>query len=203
MSRIGKNPLPIPDGVKVALSGDTLTVEGTKGKLECTVHPLMQVAVDDGAKQITVAPKPVEGRDPKRDRLQRALWGTTWRQLQNMIVGVTQGYEKAIQVVGVGYTAAVQGNQLTLKIGFANEITMEIPDGISASPPEAGNVTVPGAGAQPCMTVKFTSCDKQLIGQFTARLRDLRPPEPYRGKGVRYVGEQIRHKAGKAAAGTT
>jgi large subunit ribosomal protein L6 len=202
MSRIGKNPLPIPDGVTVALSGETVTVDGPKGSLDLTVHPLMQVEVDAGAKQISVSPTPVEGRDPKRDRLQRELWGTTWRHLRNMMIGVTEGYERAIQVVGVGYSATVQGQKLTLKVGYANELTVDIPEGVSAATPESGNVAVPGSGSQPCMTVTFTSCDKQLIGQFAARVRDLRPPEPYRGKGIRYLGEQIRHKAGKAVAGT-
>jgi large subunit ribosomal protein L6 len=197
MSRIGKSPIVVPSGVTVALSGNVLSVEGPKGKAELTVHALISVSTGE---TIAVGPKDIEGRDPKRLRLQRAMWGTTHRLITNMITGVTKGYSKSVQVVGVGYNASVSGQSLVLRCGYANEITMAIPEDITADQPKADSLMVAGTGALPCVMVTFHGIDKQRVGQFAAAVRDIRPPEPYKGKGIRYVGEEVKHKAGKALA---
>ncbi len=204
MSKIGKNPIALPEGVKVSLADGALSVEGPQGKVVMRVHPLVSVAVDEHARRITVAPRELEGRDPKQARLQRAMWGTTRSLIANMVQGVAQGYTIQLQVVGVGYAARIEGKNLILRCGFSNEITVPIPDGVTVEPPKQDSLMITGVGQVPCTMLTLHSADKELIGQFAACIRAKRPPEPYKGKGIRYVGEEVKRKAGKAlAAGAT
>jgi large subunit ribosomal protein L6 len=177
MSRIGKKPVSIPDGVNVDVAGRRVTVEGKLGKLEWTHRPEVEVAVDDG--QVVCTRK-------KEDRQSRALHGLTRAYIQNMVVGVSQGYEKRLEIHGVGYLGAVQGDILQLRVGFANEVHKKIPSGLDVTCPDQTHVVVKGT-------------DKQQVGQFAAEVRAVRKPEPYKGKGIRYEGEQVRRKAGKTA----
>lgn len=178
MSRIGKKPVAIPDGVKVAVEGPRVVVEGKLGKLEQTFRPEVTVAHDSAKKLLTVA-------RVSDDRLPRALHGLTRAMLQNMVIGVSQGYQKKLEIVGVGYLAAIQGGVLQLRVGFANEIQKPIPTGLKVTCPDQTHIIVQGP-------------DKQLVGQFAAEVRAVRKPEPYKGKGIRYDGEVVRRKAGKA-----
>lgn len=180
MSRIGRAPVAIPDKVEVKIDGGRLSAKGSVGALELDIHPLIEAAVVDDGKAIEVKRK-------DETRSARALHGLTRALIQNMVVGVSQGYEKRLEIVGVGYLAAVQGNKLQLRVGFANEIHLTIPEGLNVTCPDQTHVSVKGA-------------DKQKVGQFAAEVRAARKPEPYKGKGVRYEGEQIRRKAGKALA---
>jgi large subunit ribosomal protein L6 len=179
MSRIGKQPVDIPGDVKVAVSGTKVSVEGPKGKLEREFRPEVDIKFDDENKAVLVSIL-VE------TRVARALHGLTRALIQNMVTGVKDGFEKKLQVVGVGYLAAVNGKELQMRVGFANEIHKQIPDGLTVTCPDQNHIVVQG-------------CDKQLVGQFAAEVRSARPPEPYKGKGVRYDGEQVKIKAGKAA----
>ena len=178
MSRIGKKPVPVPAGVKVAVQGETITVEGKLGKLDWTFRPDVEVVYDDEAKLLRVARH-------NDERQSRALHGLTRAMIQNMILGVTQGYEKKLEIVGVGYLAAVDKNVLQLRVGFANEVHRPIPAGVTVKCPDQTHVVITGA-------------DKQKVGQFAAEVRAVRKPEPYKGKGIRYEGEVVRRKAGKA-----
>jgi large subunit ribosomal protein L6 len=180
MSRIGKQPIAIPGGVKIALSGGTVKVEGPKGKLEFTHHPNMKVASD--GKQVTVT-------RPDNERLNRALHGLTRALINNMVVGVTKGYEKKLKIEGVGFQAAAKGKGVELTVGFANRI-LHTPDptsGVTVEVPDPTTIVVKGA-------------DKQKVGQFAAEIRASRKPEPYKGKGVRYENEVVRRKEGKSFA---
>jgi len=178
MSRIGKKPVPLPDGVKVQVADHTITVEGPKGKLEWQHRPEVTVAVDAGAKTVTVTRHSDE-------REARALHGLTRAIIQNMVIGVQDGYEKRLEIVGVGYLAAVQGQVLQLRVGLANELQVPIPPGIKVGVPDQQHIVIQGI-------------DKQLVGQFAAEVRAFRKPEPYKGKGIRYLGEVVRRKQGKA-----
>jgi large subunit ribosomal protein L6 len=178
MSRVGKKPVLIPKGVKVAVHGNTVAVEGPLGKLEWGFRREVRVAVDEEAKQVKV------DRDGE-SRTARALQGLSRALIQNMMKGVTEGYEKKLEIVGVGYLAAIQGSTLQLRVGFANEIQMPIPAGLKVTCPDQTHIVVKGS-------------DKQMVGQFAAEVRSVRKPEPYKGKGIRYDGEQVRRKAGKA-----
>ena len=178
MSRIGRKPVPVPAGVKVAVSGQEVKVEGPKGKLELNVHPAIKVALVDEGKEILVE----RGDD---ERQSRALHGLTRSLVNNMVVGVSQGYVKKLEIQGVGYQAQLKGKQVALQVGFANQIVLDPPTGVSVTLPDPTHIVVSGT-------------DKQAVGQFTAELRRARPPEPYKGKGVRYEGEVVRRKAGKA-----
>ncbi len=181
MSRIGKKPISVPKGVKVDVSGQTVRVEGAKGTLSHTAHPLVTVAWDDDAKTLSFAvPEGKEG-----DRQAKSLWGTTRSIVENNIVGVSQGYTKVLEVNGVGYTATVDGTRMKLVVGFANPIFKNIPQGV--------NVKVEK------QIVTMTGHDKQVVGQFAAEVRAVRKPEPYNGKGIKYSGEQIIRKEGKTA----
>lgn len=180
MSRIGKKPVVYPNNVKVALSGQTIGVEGPAGKLSWTFRPEMSVTHDDKARQLTV-------ERANDERQSRALHGLTRALIQNMVDGCAKGYEKKLEVVGVGYLAAINGNTLQLRVGFANEIHKPIPEGLKVTCPDQTHIVVRGA-------------DKQLVGQFAAEIRAARKPEPYKGKGVRYEGEVVRRKAGKAVS---
>ncbi|TWT36768.1 50S ribosomal protein L6 [Posidoniimonas corsicana] len=179
MSRIGKKPVAIPDGVKVSLNGREITVEGKLGKLTYEHRPEIVVTIDDDAKQVVCSR---EGDE----REKRAYHGMTRALLQNMIDGVTNGYEKKLEIHGVGYLGAIQGDTLQLRVGFANEIHKKIPKELDVSCPDQTHIVVKGS-------------DKQKVGQFAAEVRAVRKPEPYKGKGIRYEGEQVRRKAGKAA----
>jgi large subunit ribosomal protein L6 len=178
MSRIGKKPVAVPANVKVAVSGRVVSAEGPKGKLEWEFRPEISVALDADTKALTVS----RSNDA---RLSRALHGLTRAVLQNMMVGVTQGYEKRLELIGVGYIAAIQGQTLQLRVGLANELQVPIPAGLKVACPDQQHIVVQGI-------------DKQLVGQFAAEVRALRKPEPYKGKGIRYLGEQVRRKQGKA-----
>jgi large subunit ribosomal protein L6 len=178
MSRIGKQPVVIPAGVKVGVAGNKISVEGPLGKLNYDFRPEISVKVDEGAKQVVI------GRSSD-SRQARALHGLGRALIQNMVVGVTKGYEKKLEIVGVGYLAAIQKGVLQLRVGFANEIQKPIPAGLTVTCPDQTHVVIKGS-------------DKQLVGQFAAEVRAVRKPEPYKGKGVRYDGEQVRRKAGKA-----
>jgi len=178
MSRIGKKPVSVPDGVKVSVHERQITVEGAQGKLQWSFRPEIAVRFDESAKQIVVERQ-------GDDRQSRALHGLTRALIANMVTGVKDGYEKKLEIVGVGYQANVNGNRLEMRVGFANEVKMEIPTGLKVNCPDATHIVVQGA-------------DKQKVGQFAAEVRASRKPEPYKGKGIRYDGEQVRRKAGKA-----
>jgi len=181
MSRIGKQPVVIPSGVKVKLDGGKISVEGPKGaKLEWNWHPAIKVTVDETAKAIKV-------ERPDDERLNRALHGTTRNIIKNMIEGVTKGYEKKLKIEGVGYQALKKGKAVVLKVGYANDIELTPPDGVTADLPDPTTIIVKGA-------------DKQKVGQFAAEVRAARKPEPYKGKGVRYENETVRRKEGKSFA---
>lgn len=177
MSRVGRQPVAVPSGVKVEVAGNKVLIEGPKGKLERVLRPEVAVNVDDG--QVTVTTK-------GSDRISRSMHGLTRSLINNMVIGVKEGFEKKLEIVGVGYLAAIQGKQLQLRVGFANEINKEIPAGLDVTCPDQNHIVVQG-------------CDKQLVGQFAAEVRACRKPEPYKGKGIRYQGEFVKIKPGKAA----
>jgi large subunit ribosomal protein L6 len=179
MSRIGRKPIPVLDGVKVSVSDRTVKVEGPKGKLSWEHRQEVEVKVDEGKKLVQV-------NRFNDERESRALHGLTRAIVSNMITGVKQGYEKKLEIVGVGYLAALKGKVLQLRVGYANELQRPIPEGLTVTVPDQTHVTIQG-------------CDKQMVGQFAAEIRSLRKPEPYKGKGVRYAGEHIKLKPGKAA----
>jgi large subunit ribosomal protein L6 len=179
MSRIGRKPVPIIDGVEVSVADRTISVKGPKGQLEFKHRPEVTVAVDQDDKSVSVSRSSDE-------RTSRELHGLTRAVINNMITGVKDGYEKRLEVVGVGYICAVQGNQLQLRVGYANELQKQIPEGLTVTCPDQTHIVVQG-------------CDKQKVGQFAAEVRAMRKPEPYKGKGIRYQGEQIKLKPGKSA----
>jgi len=178
MSRIGKKPIPIPDKVKVEVSGGLVGVEGPKGKLSLRLHPSMMVRAE--ARQLVCV-------RPSDNKLHRSLHGLTRTLVANMIEGVTRGFEKKLEMIGVGYRASLQGRNLTLMLGYSHPIVFPLPEGIQVGVESQNLLTVSGA-------------DKQQVGEVAAKIRSLRPPEPYKGKGVKYVTERIRRKAGKAGA---
>ncbi|MEM6473583.1 MAG: 50S ribosomal protein L6 [Planctomycetota bacterium] len=177
MSRIGQKPVEIPNGVTVAVADRVISVEGAKGKLSFTHRPEVIVKVEDA--QVTVA----RGGN---DRTSRELHGLTRALVNNMVEGVTKGYEKKLEIVGVGYLASISGDTLQLRVGFANELHRKIPKDLSVTCPDQTHIVVQG-------------CDKQRVTQFAAEVRALRKPEPYKGKGIRYQGEHVKIKPGKSA----
>ncbi len=177
MSRIGKQPVVVPSGVQVTREGQTLRVKGSRGELSLDVHPEMVVEVDDG--EIRVVRPSDEGRH-------RALHGLTRSLIFNMVEGVTNGFTRTLEIVGVGYRAEAKGGGVTLSLGFSHPVEFTPPEGVTIETPNQTTVVISGA-------------DKQAVGQVAAVIRGFRPPEPYKGKGVRYQGEQIRRKAGKTA----
>lgn len=179
MSRLGKKPVAIPSGVKVALDGRMITVEGKLGTLKYEHRPEVTVEVNDDAKEV-VCTRSADDREDK------AYHGLTRALLANMVHGVSEGYEKRLEIHGVGYLGAIQGDTLQLRVGFANEIHKKIPSDVDVTCPDQTHIVVKGL-------------DKQKVGQFAAEVRAVRKPEPYKGKGIRYEGEQVRRKAGKAA----
>jgi len=179
MSRIGKMPVQITAGVKIGMSGQKLTVEGPKGTLERTFHPDMTIAV--GEKEVTVA-------RPSDKGFHRALHGMTRALIQNMVTGVSQGYKKELELIGVGYRGEMKGRYLMLYVGYSHPVLVKQPDSVKIEfDHKAGLITV-------------TGIDKELVGLTADRIRSIRKPEPYKGKGIRYKGEHIRRKAGKTAA---
>ena len=179
MTRIGKLPIVIPAGVDVSIDGSTVTVKGPKGELTRTVHSNM-VVEKDGA-TITVT-------RPNDNKINRSLHGLTRTLIANMITGVNEGFKKELEINGVGYRAAKQGNQLVMNIGYSHQVFMDEPEGITVEVPAPNKIVVHGA-------------DKQKVGQFAAEIREKRPPEPYKGKGIKYADEVIRRKEGKAGKG--
>lgn len=182
MSRIGKQPVQVPAGVKVSVKDGIINVEGPKGKLSLKASPLVTVSYSEADKAVICKVADTG------DRAARAQWGTTRANIRNMIDGVTKGYEKNLQVVGTGWSAAVMGKKLKLTVGFANSIMVAIPDGISVTVDKAQGETTP---------MKVTGFDKQLVGQFASAVRAKRKPEPYNGKGIKYTEEVIKRKQGK------
>ena len=180
MSRIGKKPVVIPTGVQVNVDGSTVTVKGPKGELKSTFAPSMAIAVE--GTELTVS-------RPNDEKENRALHGLTRTLIANMVTGVTEGFKKELQVNGVGYRVAKQGKNLVLNLGLSHQVIMPEPDGITVECPSANSIIVSGA-------------DKQKVGQFAAEIRSKRPPEPYKGKGIKYVDEYIRRKEGKAGKGS-
>ncbi len=178
MSRIGKKPIPIPDRVKVEVAGSEISVEGPRGKLSLRLHPSMAVKAEDQHVYCVRA---------SDNKLHRSLHGLTRTLVANMIQGVTKGFEKKLEMIGVGYRASLQGSNLTLMLGYSHPIVFPLPQGIKVAVENQNLLTVSGA-------------DKQLVGEVAAKIRSLRPPEPYKGKGVKYADERIRRKAGKAGA---
>jgi large subunit ribosomal protein L6 len=177
MSRIGRKPIPVPEGVSVDVGSGMVSVKGPKGELSQTVDRDMAIALDDGT--LTVE-RPTD-RGPHR-----ALHGLTRSLLANMVEGVTNGYEKRLEIQGVGYRARLQGKALELSVGFSHPVSVPAPEGIEFEVPQQTEVIIRGI-------------DKQLVGETAARIRRVRPPEPYKGKGIRYAGEHVRRKVGKRA----
>jgi len=180
MSRIGKKPVPLVTGAKVAVTDHLVKMEGPKGKLEINVHPAITVKLDDAKKELVVT----RSDDEKQSK---ALHGLTRALLANMIEGVTKGYKKSLEIQGVGYKAEQKGKQLVLSVGYANSVPMDIPVGLTVQV-EGNKIHVSGP-------------DKQMVGNFAAEVRKVRKPEPYKGKGIRYEGEVVKIKPGKAFAG--
>ncbi len=178
MSRIGKQPVPIPDKVKVDVKDSTVHVEGPKGKVTKSFAPVVKIEVAD--KKVVV--KPVE-----ETRFAKAMYGTARSVIAGMVKGVTVGYSKDLEIQGVGFKANLKGKQLDLALGFSHPIVMDVPEGIKITVTEGTRLKVEG-------------CDKQLVGAVTAEIRSFYPPEPYKGKGVRIVGERVRRKEGKTVA---
>ena len=178
MSRIGKKPVSFPAEVSVSVSGQNVTVKGPQGELELSVHPNISVAVSDDDRVVSVT-----RCDDQREN--RALHGLTRSLIQNMVDGVVKPFERRLTIVGVGYNASLAGNKLSLQVGFANTVVLEVPPNVNVEVPAPTSVIV-------------RSADKQAVGQFAANVRQVRPPEPYKGKGIRYENEQVRRKAGKA-----
>jgi len=178
MSRVGKEPVAVPAGVKVQVADGKVRVEGPKGKLEFEYHRNMQVKLDDGGKALRVS-------RPDDERLNRSLHGLTRSLIANMVEGVTRGFEKRLKIEGVGYQARMDKKNVVLTVGYANAVTMQPPTGVTVELPDPTTIVVRGA-------------DKQAVGQFAAEIRHVRPPEPYKGKGIRYENEQVRRKEGKS-----
>jgi large subunit ribosomal protein L6 len=177
MSRIGKEPVPIPAGVEVKLDDGVLSVKGPKGTLTQEIHPAITVTV--GEEEITVT-------RPDDQREHRSLHGLIRSLIANMVQGVTEGYQRNLEIVGVGYRAAARGSGLTIPVGYSHPVEVDAPEGIEFTVPTPTKIEIRGT-------------DKQAVGQIAANIRAIRKPEPYKGKGIRYEGEQVRRKAGKAA----
>lgn len=177
MSRIGKQPIPVPSGVEVAINGNEVTVKGPKGTLTRTFDKDMIIELEDGA---------IVVKRPSDERRHRSLHGLTRTLIANMVQGVSEGFQKELEIVGVGYRAALKGSDLDLSLGFSHPVVVKPEEGITFEVPAPTKIIVKGI-------------DKQRVGQVAAEIRKIRPPEPYKGKGVRYAGEHVRRKLGKAA----
>jgi large subunit ribosomal protein L6 len=175
MSRIGKKGVPVPSGVQATVEGQTVKIKGPKGALQLVLHDDVAAKLDKGAIQV----------DPRADtKRARAQWGTSRTLIANLIAGVTGGFEEKLEITGVGFRAAVAGKNLNLQLGFSHDIAYAIPDGITIATPKATEIVI-------------TGFDRQKVGQVAAEIRGFRPPEPYKGKGVKYAGEYIFRKEGK------
>lgn len=179
MSRIGKMPITIPAGVDVAIDGNLVTVKGPKDTLSCNIHPNMKVEKDGNIITVT---------RPNDDKENRSLHGLSRTLIANMVHGVTESYKKELDINGVGYRAELKGKELVLKVGYSHDVVVKAPEGITIEVPAPNKIIISGA-------------DKQAVGQFAANVREKRPPEPYKGKGIKYADEHIRHKEGKAGKG--
>ena len=175
MSRVGKLPITIPEGIEVIKEADTVLVKGKTGELKEKIHPDMKIIMEE---------KEIRVERPSDNRQHRALHGLTRTLIQNMIIGIKDGYEKKLEIVGVGYRAELKNKALIMNLGFSHPIYMIPPEGITIEVPAPNQVIVKGI-------------DKQLVGQVAAKIRSFRPPEPYKGKGVKYENEYVRRKAGK------
>lgn len=176
MSRVGRMPIDIPAGVNVNLDGHVITVKGPKGELTRTLHPDIKITVNDNV--ITV-------ERPSDEKEHRALHGLTRALVANMVKGVTEGFKKELEIVGVGYRAQMKGKKLALTLGFSHPLELDAPEGISVECPSATSIIISGF-------------NNEHVGEFAAKIRNYRLPEPYKGKGIRYAGEHVRRKAGKA-----
>lgn len=179
MSRIGRKPIDVPSGVEVKLDGQVLTVKGPKGTLTREIHKDMIVTIDGSVINVS---RPSEKKEHK------SLHGLTRTLISNMVVGVSEGFSKELEINGVGYRAAKQGKDLVMNLGYSHQVIMPEIEGISIEVPGPNKIVVSGT-------------DKQVVGQFAAKVREKRPPEPYKGKGIRYVGEYVQRKEGKAGKG--
>ncbi len=179
MSRIGRKPINIPAGVNVKVDGNVITVKGAKATLTQKIHPNMTVTVDGDVIHVT---------RPNDEKENRSLHGLTRSLIQNMVIGVTDGFKKELDVNGVGYRVQKQGKNLVMNLGFSHQVTVSEIEGITIECPTANKIVISGP-------------DKQKVGQFAAEVREKRPPEPYKGKGIKYVDEHIRRKEGKAGKG--
>lgn len=177
MSRIGKQPIPVPAGVDITIEGASVTVKGPKGVLSQSFDPDMQLTLEDGA---------IHVRRPTDERRHRSLHGLTRTLIANMVVGVSEGFRKDMEIVGVGYRAVLKGTDLDLSLGLSHPLVIKPEEGITFEVPAPNRISVIGI-------------DKQRVGQVAAEIRKHRPPEPYKGKGIRYAGEHVRRKVGKAA----
>ena len=178
MSRIGKEPVKIPKGVKVELSGNKLHIEGSRGKLDIEISPLMTIEVSSEAIKVKRA---------NDEKPTRSLHGTVRAHINNMITGVTTGFKKELDIIGVGFKSQIKGKTLVLNVGFTHPVEMPVPEGLKVSSPILTHIVIEG-------------CDRYTVGQFAANVRAVLPPEPYKGKGIRYTGEEVRKKLGKALA---
>lgn len=179
MSRVGKKPIEIPDGVEVNLKGNKLTVEGKRGELSVEIPDVISVEEKDG--KVLVSQK-------RRTKRSAALWGLTRSLIQNSVSGVSEGFKKELEIQGIGYRASLSGDKLQLEVGYSHPVEMDIPKDIEIEV-KKNAVTIIGK-------------DKQRVGEFAANIRKVRPPEPYKGKGIRYLGEEVRRKEGKKAVST-
>ena len=175
MSRVGKKPVAIPDKTKITYGNRSLTVEGEKGKLSRSIHPAVDLKIEDSVMNVTMV---------TADRRSRALQGLTRSLVANMIAGVTQGFERNLEINGIGYRAELSGKQIIFNVGYSNPVNYDLPEGITATVAKNNNI-------------KLIGIDKQKVGLAAAAIRRIRPPEPYKGKGIKYAEEHIRRKAGK------
>ncbi|MDP7423119.1 MAG: 50S ribosomal protein L6 [bacterium] len=178
MSRIGKKPVPVPKGVEIKVDGQTVTVKGKKGDISFSHHPEMEIVLEEGA---------ISVKRPSEKKSHKALHGLTRALIANMVHGVTEGFEKRLEIVGVGYKARMAEGKLELNMGFSHPVLMEVPKGLEVEVPKPIKIVIRGIS-------------KHDVGEFAAKIRDVRPPEPYKGKGIRYEGEYIVRKAGKRGA---
>jgi large subunit ribosomal protein L6 len=177
VSRIGRQPIEVPGGVDVSIEGSHVSVKGPRGTLERDLHPEMKIVQEDGTIRV---------ERPSDEGMHRSLHGLTRTLVANMVEGVTKGYEKRLEIVGVGYRAQLRGKDLEIAAGFSHPVIVPCPDGIEFEVPQPTRISIRGN-------------DKQAVGEIAAKIRKIRPPEPYKGKGIRYEGEFVRKKAGKAA----
>ena len=179
MSRIGRKPITVPAGVDVTIDGSAVTVKGPKGTLSGTFNSNMTIAMDEGVITVT---------RPNDEKENRSLHGLTRTLIANMVEGVSNGYSKTLDIVGIGYRANMQGKDVVLSVGYSHTVTIEAPEGITITCPSPNQIVVAGA-------------DKQMVGHIASKIRGVRPPEPYKGKGIRYTDEHVRRKEGKAGKG--